>query len=147
MREILSKGKRMDNNEWVKGFFIIEEYSSLKDVRPAIIPVIENGSGLWGEKNESDYDTYEIDPETFCQYTGLLDKNGKKIWENDICIIHSSHIDEEDGYFIIKWDDDKARYILDGVGLSVDFDNFYAYECEVVGNVFDDPELLKTEAV
>lgn len=84
MREILHKGKRVDTHEWIEGFFVIEEYSSPTDVRPAIIPVKENGSGLWGEKSESDYDAYEVAPETVCQHTGLTDKNDKKIWEWDI---------------------------------------------------------------
>lgn len=88
---------------------------------------------------------YEIDPDTICQYTGLTDKNGQKIWENDICIIKDGTLDEEDGCFICKWDGCTARYILDGNGLTVDFDNVDARDVEVIGNIFDNAELLEVE--
>ena len=67
MREILFKAKRLDSRDWVEGFF-------WKDI--------------WGD-GESCYilydgEDYEVDPSTVCQYTGLTDKNGKKIFEGDI---------------------------------------------------------------
>lgn len=130
MREILFRAKRIDNGKWVEGYVMDENY----------INVPFNDNDACGRFD----DPVEIDPETICQYTGLTDKNGKRIWENDICIIHSSNIDDEDGYFTIAWDEDGARFILDG-NLIVDFDNCYGYECEVIGNIFDNPELLKED--
>lgn len=139
-REILFKAKRKNWRElpkeewWVEGNLITNERQEgtayigyIFDVHNGII---------------EDFDIVEIDPETLCQYIGLTDKNGKRIWENDICIIHSSNIDDEDGYFTIAWDEDRERFILDG-NLIVDFDSYYGYECEVIGNIFDKPELLE----
>lgn len=81
------------------------------------------------------------DPSTICSPTGLFDKNKKKIWQHDICIVRNGTFDEEDGYFTVKWDQDGARFILDG-DCVIDFDNnCYGYECEVIGTIFDNPEL------
>lgn len=83
---------------------------------------------------------YEINIETLCQCTGLTDKNGKKIWENDII-----ELPGEDGYFVCEWQEDTARFVLNGEGLTVDFDNYWSYEVEVIGNIFDNPDLLEVE--
>ena len=88
---------------------------------------------------------FRCDGNTFCQFTGLTDKNGNKIWENDICIIEDGTLDEEDGCFICKWDDYAARYILDGNGLIADFDNVDTRYVEVIGNIFDNADLLEVE--
>lgn len=127
-REILFKAKRKDNGEWVEGGYFSEPYTDKKFI------IRWNSFGLG-------YNEFiEIDPDTLCQYTGLTDKNGKKIWENDIVEIAS-----EDGYFLCEWDDDTARYNLNGDGLTVDFDNYWSYEVEIVGNVFDNADLLGVE--
>lgn len=86
-----------------------------------------------------------IDPSTICQCTGIKDKNGKLIWESDICIIRDGTLDEEDGYFILDWECERALFEFVGTGLCANFDNVYGYECEVVGNIFDNPELMEME--
>lgn len=142
-REILFKAKRKNWRELPKEEWWIEgDLRQDRDLEKAFV----SGWSYYSSESgvERDPFEYEIDPETICQYTGLTDKNGKRIWENDICIIHSSSIDDEDGYFTIAWDEDGARFILDG-NLIVDFDNCYGYECEVIGNIFDNPELLKED--
>lgn len=131
MREILFKAKRTDNRGWVEGY-----YAFIDGVHYIYTGALCNG-GLYVVAER-----FEVVPSTLCQYTGLTDKNGKKIWENNICIIHSSNIDEDDGCFTVEWDGESARFVLCGEGLTVDFDNIYSYECEVVGNIFDNPELL-----
>lgn len=145
-REILFKAKRKDWRELPKEEWWVE--GDLFDLQPGQYMIRDRKQ--YGRASTFPvweffkYCSYEIAPETLCQYTGLTDKNGKRIWENDICIIHSSNIDDEDGYFTIAWDEDGARFILDG-NLIVDFDNCYGYECEVIGNIFDNPELLKED--
>ena len=67
------------------------------------------------------------------------------IWENDICIISDGIFDEEDGYFRLDWENEKAMFEFEGTRLIVNFDNVYGYECEVVGNIFDNPGLLEVE--
>ena len=84
-------------------------------------------------------------PETVCQYTGLTDKDGRKIFEGDICEIHSSSIDEEDGCFSVEWNEEKAGFDLCGESLAVDFDCIFGHECEIAGNIFDNPGLLQGE--
>lgn len=126
-REILFKAKRKDSGEWVEG--------DLLHTRHADVVLISDFKDQ----------LFRCDGNTLCQHTGLTDKNGKKILENDICIIKDGTLDEEDGCFICKWDDCTARYILDGNGLTVDFDNVDARDVEVIGNIFDNADLLEVE--
>ncbi len=125
-REILFRGKRPDG-EWIEGNCIIDR---LKDTYIV---------------NEKDFNAHlgvgrlvKVEPLTICQHTGLTDCNGVKIFENDICTVT-----REDGLFLIEWDEDTARFILDGEGVVIDFDNAYGSDCEVQGNKFDNPELLE----
>lgn len=85
--------------------------------------------------------TAEIDPETVGQYTGLTDTNGNKIFEGDIVV--SDYIDYEDERGVIQWDSDIAKFIITFSTFTIDFDNVYGRELEIVGNVYDNPELLE----
>ena len=134
-REILFKAKRKYNGEWVEGYYVYCRK------RHYILPVLNKAIGF----DEREDEWIEVDPDTICQYTGLTDKNGQKIWENDICIIKDGTLDEEDGYFICEWDDCIARYILDGDGLTADFDSIDERNVEVIGNIFDNADLLEVE--
>ncbi len=122
MREIIFKAKRKDNGEWAEG-----------------LPTV-----MWGQYhiiNPNDENTaYPIDEKTICQYIGLTDKNGRKIWENDIV-----EIPVENGYFLVEWSETEARWQMNNEEdrLIVDFDNYWSYQVEVIGNVFDNPELLE----
>ena len=123
----LYRAKRIDNGEWVQGLLTI----------------------MWGKLLIINHDdenlAYQIDESTICQCTGLRDKNGKLIWENDICIITDGTLDEEDGYFRLDWEIDRAMFEFEGTGICANFDNVSGYDCEVVGNIFDNPELLEVE--
>lgn len=122
-REILFKAKRIDNGEWVEGGLERTKYDD-------VIWIVD----VRGEK------CYRCDSDTICQYIGLTDKNDKKIWENDIV-----ELPDEEGYFTCKWEEDAARFVMNGDGLTVDFDNYWSYQTEVAGNIFDNPELLEVE--
>ncbi len=129
-REILFKAKRIDNGEWVEGQYVYITNPLTEDGKP-IKHLICNGTNIFNDL---------IDSDTICQCTGLTDKNDKKIWENDIV-----ELPDEEGYFTCKWEEDAARFVMNGDGLTVDFDNYWSYQTEVAGNIFDNPELLEVE--
>ena len=128
MREILFKAKRLDNGEWVEGFYVC-----LNGMQHRIY------TG-YAETDCGDYypDWFEIDIKTLCRYTGLTDKKGKKIWEHDVV-----ETPWEDENFKLEWQDDTARFVISSDSLILDFDNYLSYELEVIGNIFDNPELLE----
>ena len=133
MRDILFKAKRMDNGEWVEGDLI---HSFDGENRFAI----SNAAGL-----------YEIVPYTICQYTGLTDKNGVKIWENDVVKYEDAEADFEGYHDNVFVNVGKTCITPQGVFFTnrqtVDMDDLWLSECsvdaEVIGNIFDNPELLE----
>ena len=129
-REILFKAKRIDNGEWVEGQYVYITNPLTEDGKP-IKHLICNGTNIFNDL---------IDSDTICQCTGLTDKNDKKIWENDIV-----ELPDEEGYFTCEWEEDAARFVMNGDGLTVDFDNYWSYQTEVAGNIFDNPELLEVD--
>ena len=121
MREILFRGKRKDNGEWIEG-----------------LP--QKMWGDWHIINSDDENTaYPIDPETLCQFTGLTDKNGEQIWENDI-IKHEI----SDTIGAVKWyEEDYVGWCVDDVVIDEQQLTVEMWsECDVIGNIFNNPELL-----
>ena len=90
------------------------------------------------------YNTEEIDINTLCQYTGLKDKNGVEIYENDILQLFDT-INEPREKVTIKWNNESACYeVLQLNGNHYSFDVRAAINpCEVIGNIFDNSELLE----
>lgn len=144
-REILFKAKttKKDNpkhefsEKWVEG-------NSILCKGKAYIHPMSNKVGITGEIGRMIV-LHEVIPDTLCQYTGGRDKYHTKIWENDICKVNTQNIDEEDGYFVVQWDAETLRFVLTGNGLVFDFDDLRMEQVEVVGNIFDNPELLEVE--
>lgn len=127
MREILFRAKRICDGEWIEGFYVGLR-PNLQTMKP------ESCHYIYGLNTIS----YDIDPETLCQYTGLKDKNGKRIWENDIVKIGANTL--------VRWSEKYAGWCLVQRGWM--YEHFFGEavderDCEVVGNVFDNPELLK----
>lgn len=138
-REILFKAKRKDNGEWVEGNLITNERN---ENQKYIGYIFDERNGVI-----EDYDLVEVIPTTICQYTGLTDKNGRKIWENDIC-------DRKEKYpEIVTYN--KGDWQLDysyvfGKEMHTDACNLGFYVCErncveVIGNIFDNADLLEVE--
>ena len=133
MREVLFKAKRKDNGEWVEGYYL-----NIAKVNHFICTgKIKLDGALKGIVAP---EMYAIDPDTLCQYTGLTDKNGKKIWENDIL---------ECGMRLrVSWHHFKASWVLSKKGWM--YNHFFGEsvepeDVEVIGNIFDNPELLEVE--
>lgn len=153
-REILFKAKRKNWRElpkdewWVEGLPFIQDLDGMEQVCIAHHSISANDySEICGENKN----WFQIDPETLCQYTGLNDKNGKRIWENDI--LHNGN------KMIVKWNEPCGRWDLYIVNVShipmgawrplvidwrtSDWKEYSdCHECEVIGNIFDNPELL-----
>ena len=132
MREILFRGKRLSNGEWVEGF-IIKTFGTYYII----------------DKDDDKNIAYKIIPETVGQYTGLTDKNDKKIFEGDIVDTSNEWWNSagpaghDSPVILVEWDNDLcgfepfANYDCDcGVYIN-------AKNCEVLGNIYDNPELLK----
>ena len=137
MREILFRGKRADNEEWVEGAFSSHSwnYFGEREEKTQIIVFseIEDFDGLW----------CEVLPKTVGQYTGLTDKNGKKIFEGDIL---SAHLDEDNPDYEtvvqVIWEEYGWRTMEEN-GLSDPLDDEDAEIFAIIGNIHDNPELLE----
>ena len=135
MREILFKAKRKDNGKWIEGYYL-KRYDLLGNEEHLIFHA--DSYTVW--------EYAEIDPETLCQFTGTTDKNGVRIWKNDIVEAWSQ------GSRAIG----TVKQRVDGLWImSPAWQNHEFWELkpnsngettvEVLGNAFDNPELLQEE--
>lgn len=121
----LSRGKRIDNGEWVEGY---------------LYGIWERRYILWGMTNDIP-NMVEVDPETVCQCTAMPDKNNKLIFENDIAIKHN---DDDKEPYLIRWSENYAAWELAQCGCAMyGFFDVDFGEIEVIGNAIDNPELLE----
>lgn len=136
----LFKAKRKDNGEWVQGYYVKSLDMYGKEVHLIFEPTI-----MFYSSGETD-GWYEVDPSTICQCTGLKDKNGKRIWENDI--VSFAHENYTRNY-AIEFKNTFHNYGLRFRNKSIHFRctqvTLCMHDCEVIGNIFDNPELLESE--
>lgn len=131
MREILFRGKRKKNGKWVEGYYQ-QRYDAFENIQHLI---------FWA-KSYTVWEYSEIDPESVCQYTGLTDKDGRKIFEGDILksdlgkigkiAFNESHM----AFMILECVENKYYHVEECSGNHM----------EVIGNVFDNPELVRNNA-
>ena len=131
MREILFRGKRLDNGEWVEGAFCPKDcdmpFGPMVD-KPSIIKLDDPCSGFW----------FEVDPNTVGQFTGLLDKNGKRIFEGDVFAWGYAGV--YDMRYVVSYDAVTTSFI--GVRKH-GFLSLSGITIEIIGNIHDNPELLE----
>lgn len=121
-REILFRGKRIDNDEWTLGFYFREAGSFIKELPSSVTTQV-----------------HLVDPDTVGQYTGLKDRNGKMIFEGDI--VEARDIDEKhiapivfrERFFVF----DESGFVRLGIG------TYKSKLFKIIGNIHDNPELLE----
>ena len=133
MRKILFRGKRLNDeeNDWAYGSYV-KQY----DCDMIYFPTAESDG----------FDYAHIIPETVGQYTGLTDKNGKKIFEGDIVATDITRpyliVEFRDGCFMFNCNDGGEDYYDIMLPICKEPHNEYEHG-EVIGNIHDNPELLK----
>lgn len=134
MREIIFKAKRLDNGQWVEG--------SLLETK-GIYQISVFDHELYKKESEGGWDIFDfntfvtVDPETVCQYTGLTDKNGNKIWEGDI--LGGGHL----GFVAaVTFNDGMFQFVTNEHQGNSPLGQDRAKRLEVIGNIFDNIELF-----
>lgn len=138
-REILFRGKRIDNGKWVQGYVCRSHRH-----RGSLDSEIE--SYYFNELDDNGWASEcVVSAETVCQYTGKSDDNKNKIWEEDFVKINGEWIGR------VIWRDDVTAFCVfpnDDLEREIYCLGFYieeGYKVEVIGNIFDNPELLESE--
>ena len=128
-REILFRGKRCSDGEWVYGYYVESKHSwqGHKPHKSWIVPNAISNGGFFNILGR-----YAVKDDTVGQYTGITDKNGVKIFEGDI--VHWKSPYGHSFTNAVGHDDAYGRF--------TPIDIFTGYDCEVLGNIYDNPELL-----
>lgn len=138
MREILFRGKRIDNGEWLGGSFLNDRDGSFY-----ICPAVSDISYGDGGNRRRIGCWYKVDPSTVGQYTGLKDKNGKLIFEGDVAKVLQgkdkdiAYVGFENGAFMLY---PKTGNIYERTLWEYWYND---WDVEVIGNITDNPELLE----
>lgn len=130
MRTILFRGKRIDNGEWAYGFYVHVPLGRFEKDEHMIQTIHKYGKIA---------QLYDVNSETVGQFTGLTDKNGKKIFEGDICKTYSV----DDGFQIERVDFINGSFaFINLVLLPLPVGDMNSDYIEIIGNIYDSPELL-----
>lgn len=144
MREILFRAKRVDNGEWVEGYYAMMGKGNL--IRHYIVQNCALTELFEDPEDNMYFNDVEIDPETLCQYTGKTDETGKKIYDKDI-VGFIDLTSTESGYSEhscvgeVVWDKEECCFHVTNRLFAESWE--VLDECKVVGNVFDDKEILE----
>ena len=146
MREVLCRAKSIENNQWVEGYYVMHQ-------KRMVCPI---GDKLKDEELEHFifFDSFsdwsmprtlacaKIEVETLGSLTNVIDKTGQRIFEGDILEITEKNFE---GKWSVKWDESKGRYLiqLGKGGIYANLDNRNKIHIEVVGNIYDNPELME----
>ena len=135
----LFKAKRTDNEEWVTGSLVTCEDGTCK-IATRYLDDSANIAIL--------ICVYDVDRDTICQSTGLKDKNGKLIWENDVVVFWDAYSTENGRAEMgcigkVVWDDETISFQVTNRLSAESYE--VLDECSVIGNIFDNPELLESE--
>ena len=138
----LYRAKQKGNEEWITG-----QYVKGLDMYDKEVHLIFEPATILYSSGETD-GWSEIDPSTICQCTGLKDKNGKLIWENDIVAYWDAYNTENgqaemDCIGKVVWDDETISFQVTNRLSAESYE--VLDECSVIGNIFDNPELLESE--
>lgn len=131
------------DEQWVQGYLFDDGFENGRVFVGGFVIEKYNGTAC-DDWTVTGIDFYEIDPNTICQCTGLKDKNGKLIWENDItnCI-------EAECYGEIVWNESEAGFYFNVLLEDGTYEEEHIYDyvdcMDVIGNIFDNPELLESE--
>ena len=138
MRDYKFRGKRIDNREWVEGCYA--EFINYLDgnSKPGIQVIKQVPSDSDRMIPAFETELLEVIPATVGQFTGIKDKNGREIYEGDICV------DARGFRFIVIWDDDNARFLGRGIGEQKEYIRYVGQEpaVEVLETIHDNPGLL-----
>jgi uncharacterized phage protein (TIGR01671 family) len=143
MREVLFRGKRTDNDEWIEGalLYTVSWTGAVTDAR-----IVED----YLDDDIPQLFQHEVEPSTVGQYTGLHDKNGKEIYEGDIVrtkdgdikkIIYKDYWGAFGVEYGLLFDKESGKHVKAHGGLSHFYGDSQFYE--VIGNIHDNPELLE----
>lgn len=122
----LYRGKRRDTGEWVEGY--LAGYDLICTEEPQDV---RHATGEYYDQIAY-VGFVEVDPATVGQFTGLLDKNGKRIFDGDVVTV-----DGEVGCFELQFNENTATFVMDGDAIRASFNIFESCEVEVIGNIHD----------
>ena len=147
MREILFRGKCVNSADWIIGKYLFEQYIDSNAL------CIAEGTITANDYSEILGDWCEVIPETIGQFTGLTDKNGRKIFEGDIIHLEYSQVFFGGVYFgeyTAEVSYKEGCFITDGINngdeIETPLSGFDNDEIEIIGNIHDNPELLGGES-
>lgn len=155
----LYKAKRLDNGEWAEGYYAFDYRCSRHMI---FINEASCTEGSKPRRKEYSLTGYDIDPSTLCKCTGIEDKNDKPIWENDIITFEDTGeevYEYKEGFdfqnrAVVVWNNGRFeldKLASDNSAVLEDMNNCHEdfwndlIGCEVIGNIFDNPELLEEQ--